>query len=287
MSGVEGQGMARLGEEVEGRRKGIGSGRGIVWATGVEVDGSRRRVSVLANGNDSGVVSIMGRSWGAGTDVGVVLSVKTGGVVVVVGVAPRRAGWSSRGAWGRRVGCVVSSLSVDRLVCEEFFDADAGGVDCDSLGFAACAGRGGRGRLCGGGSGCRAILFFDTSHSGRGASGSSFKLVPGTLYIELPRFGIAFVGRSSSSFRKSCGCCISAMSSADARMVISRELVVITDSCRCGVSSLDSLVSRVSSFECTDILETVDASDWSEGRSLSDAELSSRYSSGIDSTRRL
>jgi hypothetical protein len=36
--------------------------------------------------------------------------------------------------------------------------------------------------------------------------------------------------------------------------------------------------------ECEDMLETVDASDFSEDISLSDAELPSRYSSGMDST---
>jgi len=50
-------------------------------------------------------------------------------------------------------------------------------------------GRGGRGRSRSGAGTGRATLFFEASHSGRGALGSLVRSLSGTLSFELPRSG--------------------------------------------------------------------------------------------------
>jgi hypothetical protein len=116
--------------------------------------------------------------------------------------AGRRAGWTSVGVLGRRVGWVVSSL---REVCDGFFptvgmlnEGECGRGLVSSF-CCACEGKGGRVRLCGAGTGLRATLFFDTSHSGRGVAGSSLRDVPGTWFFELARSGMEEKGNSVSS----------------------------------------------------------------------------------------
>jgi hypothetical protein len=230
MSGVEGQGMARLGEEAEGRRRGLNGG----------VVSSARR------GGEAGA---------AGPKAGCEESCSGRGVV-------RNAGWSSTGTGvgevGRRVGCTVSSFSADiwgpgcdvggscmgrdgavRLVRDEVLDDVARDADeadrepdSSSLDWKAWGGRAGSGRLCGAGSGLLATLFFDASHSGaaKGAlSFSSQRFVAGTWFLELPRSGMADTGSFSSSLKRARGS-ISAMASDDTWIVISCECAVKVDS---------------------------------------------------------
>lgn len=245
MSGVEGHGIARLGVEVEGRREGTMSFTN-------KVDAARFVLLVLVllralaegKGKASGVVSMRGRderdvldleAWGSwGTRYG-----DRGGWGTVVWLA-RRAGCTSVEREGTRVGCVVSSWRVvvdaeggQRLVCDEFLKAapcifGEDDLEDDLLARAecacACGGRGGSGRSCGGG-GLRATLFFDASHSGSGALGSSESSVPGTWFLELPRSGIVSVRGFSCSLR-----IVSQTSSTDAPIVISCDRTVVTDS---------------------------------------------------------
>jgi hypothetical protein len=154
----------------------------------------------VGKGKDSGVVSIVGSKGRvkAGADGCVVIA---GWVSLDIDGCVRSAGWTSRSGFevcGLSVGCVVSSLkagneldgvggvlrvdivrlTVDALV--KFVGSAFGGDDCESsFVCCACVGKGGSGLSCGGG-GRRATLFFDASHSGRGASGSSESSVRGT-----------------------------------------------------------------------------------------------------------
>jgi len=79
------------------------------------------------------------------------------------------------------------------------------------------------------------------------------------------------------------------MSSGFARIVISWDCVVAIESFRSvsmSFTGTGTVLSEVFEVwrECREMLDVVEASEESDGVSLSDAELSSRCSSGIDST---
>ena len=128
------------------------------------------------------------------------------------------------------------------------------------------------------------MLFLDTSHSGRDSFAVS-GTVPGTWNFELPRSGMADVGSWPSSLCMACNS-ISAMASGDAWMVISCERIVRTEGWRSGsMGAFDGADSVDTLRECEDTLDAVEPSDLSSSESLSEDELSSTLSSGMDWTR--